>query len=73
MTTRTLTTAAGAPVGDNQKSQTAGSRGPVTLQDFWLIEKLAHFDRWRDRWDLVLDPHPPDPPEHSPDPDPREP
>ncbi|SAL73267.1 catalase precursor [Caballeronia terrestris] len=45
MTTRTLTTAAGAPVGDNQNSQTAGSRGPVTLQDFWLIEKLAHFDR----------------------------
>jgi len=40
-----LTTAAGAPVGDNQNSQTVGPRGPVTLQDFWLIEKLAHFDR----------------------------
>lgn len=41
----TLTTAAGSPVGDNQNSQTAGKRGPITLQDFWLIEKLAHFDR----------------------------
>ena len=45
MTNRTLTTAAGAPVGDNQNSETAGPRGPITLQDFWLIEKLAHFDR----------------------------
>jgi len=42
-----LTTAAGAPVADNQNSQTAGPRGPVTLQDVWLIEKLAHFDRER--------------------------
>jgi catalase len=41
----TLTTAAGSPVGDNQNSQTVGKRGPITLQDFWLIEKLAHFDR----------------------------
>ena len=45
MTNRTLTTAAGAPVGDNQNSVTAGPRGPIALQDFWLIEKLAHFDR----------------------------
>ncbi len=40
-----LTTAAGAPVVDNQNSMTAGLRGPVLLQDVWLIEKLAHFDR----------------------------
>ncbi|MFS0574665.1 catalase [Sporosarcina sp. 179-K 3D1 HS] len=40
-----LTTAAGAPVVDNQNSMTAGPRGPVLLQDVWLIEKLAHFDR----------------------------
>ena len=40
-----LTTAAGAPVADNQNSQTAGPRGPVLLQDVWLLEKLAHFDR----------------------------
>src|SRR5471030_76820 len=45
MTNRILTTAAGAPVGDNQNSITAGPRGPIALQDFWLIEKLAHFDR----------------------------
>lgn len=40
-----LTTAAGAPVVDNQNTMTAGPRGPVLLQDVWLIEKLAHFDR----------------------------
>ncbi|HLU60731.1 MAG TPA: catalase [Gammaproteobacteria bacterium] len=44
---KTLTSAAGAPVADNQNSLTAGSRGPVLLQDVWLIEKLAHFDRER--------------------------
>ncbi|HJU39331.1 MAG TPA: catalase [Tahibacter sp.] len=47
MTDKTLTTAAGRPIADNQNSETAGPRGPVTLQDFWLIEKLAHFDRER--------------------------
>jgi catalase len=40
-----LTTAAGAPVVDNQNIQTAGPRGPVLLQDIWFLEKLAHFDR----------------------------
>uniref|UniRef100_UPI00333EFABF catalase n=1 Tax=Castellaniella defragrans TaxID=75697 RepID=UPI00333EFABF len=40
-----LTTAAGAPVADNQNIMTAGPRGPALLQDVWLIEKLAHFDR----------------------------
>ncbi|MFI0422528.1 catalase [Spongiactinospora sp. 9N601] len=43
--TEPLTTAAGAPVADNQNSLTAGPRGPVLLQDLWLLEKLAHFDR----------------------------
>ena len=43
--TNKLTTAAGAPVTDNQNTLTAGPRGPVLLQDMWLIEKLAHFDR----------------------------
>lgn len=42
-----MTTAAGRPVADNQNSETAGRRGPVVMQDFWLIEKLAHFDRER--------------------------
>ncbi|MFA7532643.1 MAG: catalase [Castellaniella sp.] len=40
-----LTTAAGAPVVDNQNSMTAGLRGPVLLQDVWLLEKQAHFNR----------------------------
>jgi len=40
-----LTTAAGAPVVDNQNIMTAGPRGPILLQDTWYLEKLAHFDR----------------------------
>lgn len=40
-----LTTAAGAPVVDNQNAMTAGPRGPMLLQNVWLLEKLAHFDR----------------------------
>jgi catalase len=42
-----LTSTAGAPVADNQNSVTAGPRGPVLLQDFQLIEKLAHQNRER--------------------------
>ena len=42
-----LTTNQGAPVGDNQNSRTAGRRGPVLLEDYHLVEKLAHFDRER--------------------------
>ena len=42
-----LTRDTGAPVGDNQNSQTAGPNGPVVLQDSHLIEKLARFDRER--------------------------
>jgi catalase len=45
MTEKKLTTAAGCPVVDNQNTMTAGPRGPVLLQDVWLLEKLAHFDR----------------------------
>ncbi|QGZ65749.1 catalase [Paraburkholderia acidisoli] len=40
-----LTTAFGAPVVDNQNTQTAGPRGPALLQDVWFLEKLAYFDR----------------------------
>src|ERR1700729_409299 len=43
--TKPLTTAAGAPVTDNQNSMSAGPRRPLLLQDLWLIEKLAHFAR----------------------------
>lgn len=40
-----LTTAFGAPVPDNNNSVTAGKRGPVLMQDVWLMEKLGHFAR----------------------------
>ncbi len=43
----TLTTTAGAPVADNQNSITAGPRGPLLIQDYQLIEKLAHQNRER--------------------------
>ena len=42
-----LTTTAGAPVADNQNSLSAGARGPLLLQDYALIEKLAHQNRER--------------------------
>jgi catalase len=45
---QTITKENGAPVSNNQQSQTAGGYGgPVLLQDFHLIEKLARFDRER--------------------------
>jgi catalase len=37
----------GAPVGEDQNSITAGSRGSVTLDNINLFEKLAHFNRER--------------------------
>jgi len=43
-TTR-LTNEVGNPVADNNHTLTAGERGPMMLQDNWMIEKLAHFDR----------------------------
>lgn len=43
----TLTRDNGAPVGDNQNSQTAGAVGPALLQDVQLIQKLQRFDRER--------------------------
>ena len=42
-----LTTDAGAPVVDDQHSQTAGPGGPVLMQDHHLLEKLAKFNRER--------------------------
>lgn len=44
---KTLRTESGAPVADNQNSQTAGPGGPVLLQDQHLLEKLARFNRER--------------------------
>ena len=40
-----LTTAFGAPVVDNANSMTAGRRGPLLMQDVWLLEKLANLNR----------------------------
>ncbi|WP_075214554.1 catalase [Mongoliimonas terrestris] len=42
-----MTTTAGAPIADNQNSWSAGPRGPLLLQDWQLIEKLAHQNRER--------------------------
>ncbi len=44
---RTLTTSSGSPVDNNDHSLTVGPQGPVLIQDFHLIDKLAHFDRER--------------------------
>ena len=44
---RPITEDGGAPVGNNQNSRTAGDTGPVTLDNFHLIQKLARFDRER--------------------------
>ena len=42
-----LTTRQGHPVTNNQSSRTIGNRGPVTLENYQLIEKISHFDRER--------------------------
>lgn len=38
---KTLTTTSGNVVADNQNSITAGKNGPLLMQDYKLIEKLA--------------------------------
>lgn len=45
----TMTSSNGAPVPPEglTASMTSGSRGPIVLQDFNLIDHLAHFDRER--------------------------
>ena len=37
----------GIPVGSDENSLTLGPNGPILLQDHYLIEKLAHFNRER--------------------------
>jgi catalase len=41
------TTNSGAPVWNNNNSLTVGTRGPILLEDYHLVEKLANFDRER--------------------------
>lgn len=47
MTDNTIRTTAGAPWGSNQDSKTVGARGPLLLENYQLIEKLAHQNRER--------------------------
>ena len=42
-----VTTDTGKPIGSDEKSMTSGPEGPTLLQHFYLLEKLAHFDRER--------------------------
>lgn len=42
-----ITTSNGAPVDSLTASTTAGKKGPIVLQDFTLIDHIAHFDRER--------------------------
>jgi catalase len=41
------TTSNGCPVQDPEAFQRLGTNGPLLLQDFHLIDLLAHFDRER--------------------------
>jgi catalase len=41
------TTSNGCPVQDPESFQRLGTNGPLLLQDFHLIDLLAHFDRER--------------------------
>ena len=43
----TATASNGAPVPTLTASQTAGPRGPITLQDFTLMDHISAFDRER--------------------------
>lgn len=47
MEEKKLTTASGVPYSENEDSITVGARGPILLQDYYLHEKLAHFNRER--------------------------
>ena len=41
------TTSNGAPTYNPEASQRVGTNGPLLLQDFHLLDLLAHFDRER--------------------------
>jgi catalase len=44
-----LTTSGGNPVADSRSSLTAGARGPLLMQDYQLVEKLALQQTSRER------------------------
>ena len=43
----TLTNDAGNPIASDEVSRTAGKYGPLLLEDYALLEKMAHFNRER--------------------------
>ena len=45
--TPNLTTDTGRPVANDSRTLTAGPEGPALLENFYLLEKLARFDRER--------------------------
>lgn len=45
MEKKKLQSVSGRAIPENQNVKTAGRRGPMLLEDFWFLEKLAHFDR----------------------------
>jgi catalase len=47
MENKKLTTASGRPYAEPENSETVGRRGPVLLQDYFLQEDIAHFNRER--------------------------
>ncbi|GLR16196.1 catalase [Portibacter lacus] len=47
MKKKSITTNSGCPVNHYEDSQSVGPRGPLLLQDFFLHEKLAQFNRER--------------------------
>src|SRR5659263_452287 len=47
MKKKKLTTASGRPISEFENSMTVGNRGPVLLQDYFLHEDMAHFNRER--------------------------
>jgi catalase len=47
MNRQTLTTATGSPVADDDNSISVGEHGPLTFDNHYTFEKLAHFNRER--------------------------
>jgi len=47
MSKKTLTTATGSPVADDDNSISVGERGALTFDNHYTFEKLAHFNRER--------------------------
>ncbi len=47
MEEKKLTTAGGRPYTEFENSMTVGNRGPILLQDYFLHEDMAHFNRER--------------------------